>query len=118
MQKYTEAVAAFERTLQLSRQQEALPALAHAYALAGRTQEARVILEEMKNDRTGRYVASPMIARIYLGLGEFETALDWLEKGLEERSFWMVFLKIDPIYDPIRSHPRFGELLKLIGLGA
>jgi TolB-like protein/Flp pilus assembly protein TadD len=116
MGMYAEAIAAFERALQFSRQQEALPALAHAYALAGRTKEARTILEEMKNDKTGRYVASPMIARIHLGLGEFETALDWLEKGLEERSYWMVFLKNDPVYDPIRSHPRFGELLKLTGL--
>ena len=116
MGMYAEAIAAFERALQFSRQQEALPALAHAYALAGRTQEARTILQEMKNDKTGRYVASPMIARIHLGLGEFETALDWLEKGLEERSYWMVFLKNDPVYDPIRSHPRFGELLKLTGL--
>jgi TolB-like protein/Flp pilus assembly protein TadD len=118
MEMHKEAIEAFERALQFSRQQEVLPALAHAYALAGRTQEARVILEEMKNDKTGRYVASPMIARIYLGLGEFETALDWLEKGLEERSFWMVFLKIDPIYDPVRPHPRFAELLKLTGLAS
>src|SRR4029077_6631407 len=116
IEKYTEAIDAFERTLQFSRQREALPALAHAYALAGRTQEARIILEEMKNDKTGRYVASPMIARIYLGLGQFETAIDWLEKGLEERSFWMVFLKIDPIYDSIRSHPRFAQLLRLTNL--
>jgi TolB-like protein/Tfp pilus assembly protein PilF len=118
MEKHAEAIAAFERALQFSRQQEALPALAHAYALAGRTQEARIILEELKNDKTGRYVASPMIARIYLGLGEFETALDWLEKGLDERSYWMVFLKNDPVYDPIRSHPRFGKLLQLTGLAS
>lgn len=115
---YTEAIAAFQSALQFSRQQEALPALAHAYALAGRTEEARIILDEMKNDKTGRYVAAPMIARIHLGLEEFETALDWLKKGLEERSYWMVFLKSDPIYDPIRSSPRFRELLKLTGLAS
>lgn len=118
MEMHPEAIAAFERALQFSRQQEALPALAHAYALAGRTQEARIILEETKTDKTGRYVASPMIARIHLGLGEFETALDWLEKGIEERSYWMVFLKTDPVYDPLRSHPRFCELLKLIGVAS
>jgi hypothetical protein len=70
----------------------------------------------MTNDKTGRYVAAPMVARVYLGLGEYETALDWLEKGIEERSYWMVFLKNDPVYDPIRSHPRFGDVLKLAGL--
>jgi TolB-like protein/Flp pilus assembly protein TadD len=118
MEMYPEAIAAFEQALQFSRQQETLPALAHAYALAGRTPEARVILREMTNDKTGRYVASPMVARVYLGLGEFKTALDWLEKGIEERSYWMVFLKNDPVYDPIRSHPRFGDLLKLVGLAS
>lgn len=118
MQKYAEAIAAFERALQFSRQQEALPALAHAYALAGRAQEARIILDEIKNDKNGRYVASPMIARIHLGLGEFEKALDWLQRGLEERSYWMVFLKVDPVYDPIRTHPRFSELLKLMALAS
>jgi TolB-like protein/Tfp pilus assembly protein PilF len=118
MEMYTEAIAAFEQALQFSRQQEALPAVAHAYALAGRTQEARVILREMTNDKTGRYVAAPMVARVYLGLGEFETALDWLEKGIEERSYWMVFLKNDPVYDPIRSHTRFGDILRLAGLAS
>ena len=118
MEQYPDAIAAFEKALQFSRQQEALPALAHVYALSGRTQEARIILEEMKNDHPGRYVASPMIARIHLGLGEFETALDWLQRGLEERSYWMVFLKEDPIYDPIRPHPRFQELLKSTGFAA
>jgi TolB-like protein/tetratricopeptide (TPR) repeat protein len=118
MELYAEAIASFEQALQFSRQQEVLPALAHAYALAGRTGEARIILDEMTNDKTGRYVASPMVARIHLGLGEFEAALDWLQKGLEERSYWMVFLKVDPVYDPIRTHPRFGELLKLVGLAS
>jgi TolB-like protein/Tfp pilus assembly protein PilF len=113
---YAEAIAAFEHALQLSRQQEVLSALAHAYALAGRTEEARIILDDMTNGKIGWYVASPMVARIHLGLGEFETALDWLRKGLEERSYWMVFLKVDPVYDPIRSQPRFAELLNLIGL--
>ena len=116
MENYAEAIAAFEHSLQVSRQQEVRPALAHAYASAGRSQEARAILQEVQNNGSGRYAASPMIARIYLGLGEYETAIHWLEKGLEERSYWMTFLKTDPIYDSIRSHPRFRELLKLTGL--
>jgi TolB-like protein/Tfp pilus assembly protein PilF len=118
MELYAEAIAAFERALQFSRQQDVLSALAHAYALAGRTEEARIILDDLTNDKIGRYVASPMVARIHLALGEFEMALDWLQRGVEERSYWMVFLKVDPVYDPIRSHPRFGELLKLVGLAS
>jgi TolB-like protein/Tfp pilus assembly protein PilF len=113
-----QAIAAFEKAVHISQSHVALPVLAHAYALSGRRDQAGMILEEMKKDTVGRYVPSPMVARIYLGLGEFETALDWLEKGLEERSYWMVFLKNDPVYDPIRPHARFGELLRLTGLAS
>jgi TolB-like protein/Tfp pilus assembly protein PilF len=115
---YAEAITAFKLALQHSPQQEVLSALAHAYALAGRTEDARIILNEMTNDKITRYVASPMIARIHLGLGEFETALDWLQRGVEERSYWMLFLKVDPVYDPIRTLPRFVELLELISLAS
>jgi TolB-like protein len=113
---HEQAIAAFERAVQYSRGQEALAPLAHAYALSGQAEEARALLEEMTISTEGRYLASPMLARVHLGLGEFEQALDCLEKGFEERSYWMVFLKIDPVYDPLRSHPRFKELLKRMRL--
>jgi TolB-like protein len=115
---YDQAIAAFEKALHLSQNREALPVLAHAYALSGRTDEARALLEKVKVCAEGRYVTSPMIARIHLGLGEFEEALDWLEKGIEERSYWMVFLKADPVYDSIRSLPRFVHLLDEMALAS
>jgi hypothetical protein len=89
--------------------------LAHAYALAGKASEARRILEELRENSGGCSIASPLIARTYLGLGEIDRALDWLGRGIEERSYWNVFLKVDPVYDPIRGHPRFRELLKRAG---
>jgi TolB-like protein/Flp pilus assembly protein TadD len=109
---YSEAIAAFEKAVQLSGNREGRPALAHAYAKAGRTGVARSILAEMKIHTGGRYVASPMIARIHLGLGEIDKAFEWLRKGIEERSYWIVFLKMDPVYDEIRSDPRFVDLLR------
>jgi TolB-like protein/Flp pilus assembly protein TadD len=109
---YSEAIAAFEKAVQLSGNREGRPALAHAYAKAGRTGVARSILAEMKIHTGGRYVASPMIARIHLGLGEIDEAFEWLRKGIEERSYWIVFLKMDPVYDEIRSDPRFANLLR------
>jgi TolB-like protein/Flp pilus assembly protein TadD len=109
---YPEAIAAFEKAVQLSGNREGRPALAHAYAKAGRTGVARSILAEMKIHTGGRYVASPMIARIHLGLGEIDAAFEWLRKGIEERSYWIVFLKMDPVYDAIRSDPRFVDLLR------
>lgn len=113
---FEQAIAAFEKAVSVSRSHVALPALAHAYALAGRAGEARVILEEVKKEIPGRHVPSPLIARTHLGLGEHELALDYLEKGLDERSYWMVFLKTDPVYDPIRAHPRFLSLLQQMAL--
>jgi len=113
-----EAVAIFERAVQLSNSRQGLPALAHAYALAGRIQEARQILSRLHSDYNGRYLASPLLAQIHLGLGERDQAIHLLEKSVEERSYWMVFLKMDPVYDSIRSDPRFNRLLERVGFSA
>jgi TolB-like protein len=115
---YGEAIAAFEQAVQLTGNREALPALAHACALAGKVDQARTILGEIKQGENGRYPASTMIARAYLGLGEIDEAFRWLEKGLEERSFWNVFLKVEPVYDGIRADRRFQDLLVRTGLVA
>jgi adenylate cyclase len=115
MEMFEEAISAFERAVQLTGNREALPALAHAYALSGNPEQARGILEELKKAPEGRYQASPLIARIHLGLGEVDEAFEWLRKGIEERSFWTIFLKVDPVYDGIRSDPRFVELLRSAG---
>ena len=113
---YAEAITAFEKAVALSGNREGLPALAHAYALAGKTNEARAILDDLLSNVNGRYVASPMIARILLGLGEIDQCFEWLRKGIEERSTWIVFLKVDPVYDSVRNDPRFTELLRCTGL--
>jgi TolB-like protein/tetratricopeptide (TPR) repeat protein len=112
---YAEAITAFDQAVQLTGNREGLPAVAHAYALSGDKEKARGILGEVKKVPEGRYLASPMIARIHLGLGEVDQAFEWLRKGIEERSFWTVFLKVDPVYDPIRADPRFHELLQSAG---
>jgi TolB-like protein/Flp pilus assembly protein TadD len=110
-----EAIISFEKAVQISGNIEGLTALAHAYALAGRTIEARAILGRLKEEGT-RYIAAPMIARVHLGLGEIDQAFEWLNKGLEERSPWTIFLKMDPLYDAIRPDPRFRDLLLRAGL--
>ncbi|MGH9685323.1 MAG: winged helix-turn-helix domain-containing tetratricopeptide repeat protein [Candidatus Acidiferrales bacterium] len=111
---YEDAIRAFDQALEWSGNREGYCALAHALGLAGRSNEARKILRELTGRRDGRYLASPLIARIHLGLGETEKAIDWLRKGIEERSFWCVFLNADPVYDEIRAEPRFQELLRLM----
>ena len=113
---YDEAIAAYEKTLQLSGNRQAFPALAHAYALAGRAADAINILEDLNKREECRYIASPLLARIHLGLGRKDQAFEWLQRGIEERSFWITMLKVDPVYDEIRSDPRFRDLLRQVNL--
>jgi hypothetical protein len=72
---------------------------------------------EIPNQISSRQFVSPFCtAIIYLGLGDKERALDGLEKAYEARSQWLTLLKVDKVYDPFRSDPRFIELLKKVGL--
>ncbi len=58
-----------------------------------------------------RQRVSRFVADIYIGLGEIDEAFQWLEKAREEQSVWL-YLRIDPRYDPLRSDPRFQDLLR------
>jgi serine/threonine-protein kinase len=90
--------------------------LGHAHALAGQNAEARRILAELHQRREqGEYVPPTDFAAIYIGLGEREQALDWLERHEADRGA-RIFLKVDPIFDPLRPEPRFRRLLRRLGL--
>jgi hypothetical protein len=93
-----------------------LGALGQAYALAGRTADARNCLERLDNmSRQGR-VPSSCLAIVHLGLGENHKALDYLLAACRQRELSLMVLKVHPVYDPLRSEPEFKELLKKIGL--
>jgi hypothetical protein len=90
--------------------------LGHAHALAGQNAEARRILAELHQRREqGEYVPPTDFAAIYIGLGEREQALDWLERHEADRGA-RIFLKVDPIFAPLRPEPRFRRLLRRLGL--
>ncbi|HEY0969655.1 MAG TPA: protein kinase [Gemmatimonadales bacterium] len=90
--------------------------LAHALARAGRDAEARRILVRLEERARGEYVSPVAFATIHLGLGDNERALDWIERAREERRGWLAYLNANPIFDPVRGHPRFAELVRLMGL--
>jgi len=115
---YDAAIVAFESAAQLSGNRQASAALAFAYGRAGRVAEARKILADMEQLAAVRYMPSPQLALIHLGLGETDQALDRLEQGYEEKSYWMIYLKADPVYDGLRSHPRFIRLLERLGFAS
>jgi hypothetical protein len=79
-------------------------------------ESARV--DELRALSKQRYVSSYYFALIHAGLGEKDQAFAWLEKTYEERSGAAPYLKVNPIWDPLRSDPRFQELLRRIGLPA
>jgi Tfp pilus assembly protein PilF len=91
-------------------------ALGHAYAVAGDRARAQSILKELKESAKYQYVSAVGIAAIHAGLGEKGEALDWLEKGRDDRSAGMVYLKLDTRFDNLRQEPRFLALLRHIGL--
>jgi TolB-like protein/DNA-binding winged helix-turn-helix (wHTH) protein/Flp pilus assembly protein TadD len=88
--------------------------LGYAYAMAGRTSEARGILRNLQALSQQQYVSSYGIALIHLGLGEKE-ALNWLEKAYEAHAYELAELAWDPRLNPLRSNPRFQDLTQRVG---
>ncbi|MFN2400396.1 MAG: tetratricopeptide repeat protein [Gemmatimonadaceae bacterium] len=90
--------------------------LGYTHARAGNEAEARRILAELRKQMVrGEYVPPTDMAAIHIGLGELPQALDWLERHETDRGA-RIFLKIDPIFDPVRSEPRFQRLLQRLRL--
>jgi TolB-like protein len=92
--------------------------IAFAYVRAGRVEEAQRILSIARRRYQERDGAALAVARAYVALGEVEQAFKWLERAYQERDGYLVTLKVAPLYDPLRSDPRFDELLRRVGLQA
>lgn len=89
-----------------------MSALAHANALSGNQEEALRLLQQLLAQSKKRYVSPFYVAVVYIALGKTETAMDWMEKAFADRSNGLVFLKVEPELDPLRSNPRFFALQK------
>jgi len=89
--------------------------LGYAYAKSGRQDEARKLLVDLNELSKRRYVSPYWIAVIYAGLDAKNEAFTWLDKAYQERSFFLLFIKMDAIWDPLRSDSRFTDLLRRIG---
>ncbi|MBV8906364.1 MAG: tetratricopeptide repeat protein [Acidobacteriia bacterium] len=113
------ATAELQKALELSEgDNNELAAVAYGNALAHRPAEARKILEDLNTRSRQTYVQPLALATIYIGLGERNAAFDMLSKAYEDRSAGLVYLKVDPVFDPISSDPRFADLVRRIGLPA
>jgi TolB-like protein/Flp pilus assembly protein TadD len=115
--RYDEAIAELQKAVELSGGGAGqLAALGYAYAAAGRRAEALEIVQRLKERSREHYVPPAMVAAVFSGLGEKDQAMVWLEKAVEERDPWLTSLKVEPMYDPLRSDPRFLDVLRRVGL--
>jgi len=114
---YAEALQQFSEARKLSSDHPAIMALyGHTLALAGDRAGARRTLADLHLLGQSRYVSSLYFAAVYTGLGEKSIALDWLDKAYKERNDRLLYLNVDPMADPLRSEPRFRDLMKRLHL--
>jgi serine/threonine-protein kinase len=113
---YRKAERAFQQASRLSEGQTwAQLHLAMAMAKAGKEDEARVLLSELRS-RPRQTAAAPVeFAMAYLALNERATALNLLEQAYQIRANWLISIKVDPVWDPLRGEPRFQALVKQMG---
>jgi serine/threonine protein kinase/tetratricopeptide (TPR) repeat protein len=113
-----EALAQLQTARQLDDNLEILMALGFTYGRAGRLREAQQLFNELLSLSSRRYVSPMLPALISIGLGEYDQAFVWLEKSYEDRAQMLSELRAEPAFDPLRSDPRFADLLRRVGLGA
>ncbi len=114
---YPQAIETFQHARQLSGDNPAmLMAYGHTQALAGNVAEARAALRKLEQLAGTRFVPNLYPAAIHVGLGENDEAFRLLDLAYQERIDRLVYLNVDPMADPIRSDPRFAQLMAKIGL--
>jgi hypothetical protein len=90
--------------------------LGYAYAVAGNRSQAVGLLDELEMRSIDRYVSPVQLAWMRLGLGDHDKALAELERAYDRRAADLIWLRVRPVFDAIRSNSRFESLCKRLGL--
>jgi TolB-like protein/Flp pilus assembly protein TadD len=114
---YAQGIAELQMAAKLT-EQDATPNghLGYAYALSGNEAGARELLRELLARSGGEPSVAPAIARIYIGLAQNDQAFQWLQTAANKQAGAVLPIKLDPFFDPLRSDPRFGDLMRLMKL--
>ena len=115
MGKESEAMGHFRTAARLDEHGYLAMSLAHGYALLGPREQAYSILERMIALSRNRYICAYEVASAYAALGEKDRAFDWFRKAIQDRSECLVWAKVSPWLDAVRSDPRFETLLRQVG---
>ena len=115
--KPTEALAELQQALALVKQNNDIEAeVGHALALGGKKAEAERVINRLLALSKDHFVSSYDVACIYAGLNDHDQAIEWLGKALQERSDFLVYLKVDPRFDSLHEDPRFKKIAQTVGL--
>ena len=90
--------------------------LAQEYAQCGRKAEAQKAMNELMELSKNHYVSPHWFGAVQAGLGNKDEAFKWLDQAIDRHFGPMIYLKVNPIWDPLRSDPRFPERLRRVGL--
>jgi tetratricopeptide (TPR) repeat protein len=118
--RYQQAIEVLEKAIAINPSDAAGPyaALAHAHGRAGNREKALQLIKQLKHMPAGPRGAFPTFGLIwaYAGLGDKDEAFAWLEKAYEEHRGRLAWLHVDPLLEPLRSDPRFADLVRRVGL--
>jgi DNA-binding winged helix-turn-helix (wHTH) protein/TolB-like protein/Flp pilus assembly protein TadD len=115
--RYQEALAEYHKTREISGETPQVEAqIARVLAVSGKQSEARAALAELEKHSSGQYVPPYDIALVYCGLNETDEAFKWLEKAYADHSTEMIYFKVDPMLEPLRSDPRYQVILQRMRL--
>jgi tetratricopeptide (TPR) repeat protein len=106
--KYEEALAQFQR---FPSPEGPHPLIGYVYARMGMQPEAEKVLDDLSVVSGQQYVPPFHVALIYASLGKKDAALNWLEKAVDDRSFAVGLLKVEPMVDNLRDDPRFQKII-------
>ena len=114
---FSSAIRQFQEARRLNVPDSALldGLLGYAEGFSGNKVQARNILEKLAERSRHEYVPSFGMALVCVGLGDRDGVFQWLERAYEDHSTYMVYMKTDPLLDPVRSDPRFTQLLHKLG---
>jgi len=115
--KLKEAQAELEECLRLApRNPRCTPALGHVLGKLGRRQDALKLIESYQNQPQNEFRSPYSVALIYLGLGENESAMEWLNRAYAQHDQSLPYARIDPRFEPLAKDPRFQALMQKLKL--
>jgi TolB-like protein/Tfp pilus assembly protein PilF len=112
--KLTDAIAEFQKAVELNNDPFSLAILGQAYARQGKTDEAQKVLARLREQAKSQYVSPYAFAVVLTGLGEKAHAIDELERGYDDTGFYISLIKVDPLFDDLRGDPRFEALVQKV----